>query len=199
MPCPIEQIKLYALGDRLQSQEVARIRVHVDACRSCRSLLDQEAALTEELRRLEQITVPPDFSAVIMQKIRACARGVFASRMEWRVAMALAMGMLFFGGLFVLSDQGLRLAGAAALDEFILQGFAAVADLLLFGLMAAVSVGQAAVQLSQILSGLLLALGRWLFTLPPLWLLTAFSLFALSNGTLFWILRRPPGAWKQNL
>lgn len=194
MECPTRLIKCFAADESLSSSEVDAIHRHLESCPSCRTLVQEETAITKSVRCLRAIELPPDFASSVLERIRAYSSGIFASPREWHVAAAFTFGMLLLGGFCVLLDQGLKNSGAEALDVFILQSFAFVADVLLFGLRAAVSIGQVGVQVLQIFSGLLSALGRWLLTLPSAWHLLALSLFALSNGTLFWIMRHHPPA-----
>jgi hypothetical protein len=192
MNCPVEGIQLLAAGDQFEPKERESIQDHLGACSACQQLFRQYSRLGKELGNLKRVEVPLDFSMGVLWRVRSHKQVVFSSPREWRLAAAFTLAMMALGGICVVLGEGVKSAGANVLDLYILQSFSFLADMLATGFRTAIAVGQAGLVVIGILAGLMHSMGKWLITLPGTWLALGFSLFALSHGTLFWMLRRYP-------
>jgi hypothetical protein len=191
MNCPLESLRRYAAGDELNALEIESLRVHLIECRSCQDFYRSESALTEGLRQVQRIEIPAEFSSRVISRIHAAIPGLLVPGWNWHKAALILTLVLLLSGIGVLLELGLHMGPAGRMDSLIISSFSLFADALAIGLKTAISVGDMAITAIQAAWWLLQSCSYGLIALPPFWLILLFSLFMVSHGVLFWILRRP--------
>jgi hypothetical protein len=197
MSCPIESIRRYAAGDELNPAEYSLIQAHIRECRPCQEYYYAEGALTEGIRDVPRISVPADFSIRVLSRLRVSAPGLLVPGWNWqKTALVLAMVMLL-SGFTILIEAGLQSEESGGfLDSLIIRSFNLLVDVLTLGLRSALSLADILIAVVQAAWWILKSCSRGLISMPPVWLFLLFSLFTLSHGVLYWMLRRQSGARK---
>ena len=86
-----EDLKAYADGE-LPGAELARVRLHVDACTRCTRDLEEIRSLSRTLRSLDTAVPPPELRARILSEIPAPERIPSPARLPWWRMPALGLG-----------------------------------------------------------------------------------------------------------
>jgi hypothetical protein len=165
-------------------------------CRSCQELYYAEGALTEGIRDVSRISVPADFSSRVLGRLRATAPGLLVPGWNWQKTALVLVSVVLLSGFTILIEVGLQSKESGFLDSMIIRSFTLLVDVLTLGLKSALSLADIFIAIIQAAYWVLGTCSRGLMGLPPIWLFLLFSLFMLSHGVLFWILRRPDRARK---
>ncbi|MDD3653228.1 MAG: hypothetical protein PHO01_03420 [Desulfotomaculaceae bacterium] len=98
----------------ISSTEQEVLKEHVDSCMSCAQELALQQRLSRVLQKMrqEELQAPPELCGMIMNRIRAEHKSVFAwLPAEWRKAIAAAAAILLFAGGAAGVNMGLNIPG----------------------------------------------------------------------------------------